>query len=42
MMARTAAQLEMKNTMGVVKEPALSEKQTTRFVTQKDPNEDLM
>jgi hypothetical protein len=42
MMARTSAQLEMKNTMGVVKEPALSEKQTTRFVTQKDPNEDLM
>ena len=42
MMARTAAQLEMKNTVGVVKDPALSERQTTRFVTQKDPNEDLM
>lgn len=42
MMARTAAQLEMKNSMGVVKDPALSERQTTRFVTQKDPNEDLM
>jgi hypothetical protein len=42
MMARTAAQLEMKNNMGVVKDTALSERQTTRFVTQKDPNEDLM
>jgi hypothetical protein len=42
MMARTSAQLEMKNTMGVVKDPALSERQTTRFVAQKDPNEDLM
>ena len=42
MMARTTAQLEMKNTTGVVKDPSLSERQTTRFVTQKDPNEDLM
>jgi hypothetical protein len=44
MMARTAAQLEMKNTVGVVKDPLLSEKTDRRVVTQKekDPNEDLL
>ena len=42
MMARTAAQLEMKNTTGVVKDPSLSERQTGRVIPQKDPNEDLM
>lgn len=42
MMARTAAQMEMRNNMGVVKDPSLSERQTGKVIPQKDPNEDLM
>ena len=42
MKARTAQQMEMRNTFGVVKDPALAEKTGNRVVQQKDPNEDLM